>query len=205
MTTPRGANPADRGAAPRRVTQRGILEFTFLSQSCILGIMDARSTNLIGALALALSDAMAGAVTEVAGHGGAAPATLASLYAEPGMTVEALSRMLGISGSGTVRLLDRLAADGLVERGAGRDGRTLALRLTRRGRAAAERVLTGRRAAVERALAVLPPGDLAELTRLTERVLAEVTTDRDTADQICRLCDIEACPGPRCPVEQAAP
>jgi hypothetical protein len=48
------------------------------------------------------------------------------------------------------------------------------------------------------------PGERKALTSALEKVLARITTGRAHADQICRLCDLAACPEPACPVELAA-
>ena len=56
-----------------------------------------------------------------------------------------LRNVLGLTPSGAVRLVDRLAADGYVERRAGADGRSLALRLTPAGSRVARRVLSAAR------------------------------------------------------------
>src|SRR5207244_11393948 len=56
-------------------------------------------------------------------------------------TTQQLSDVIGLTHSATVRLVDRLVANGYVLRQAsGRDGRTVAIRLTKAGTAAAERV-----------------------------------------------------------------
>src|SRR6187200_2487250 len=98
----------------------------------------ARSANLLGALSLAVADAMRRATEDAAGHASAGPAALDQFL--DGRSMEDLRRAMGLTGSGAVRLVDRLEADGYVRRRAGPDGRTLALVLTARGRRAAERV-----------------------------------------------------------------
>ena len=81
--------------------------------------------NLLGAMALAVSDRMAEALADRSGRSESAAATLSALdqlLGEP--SIDQLSRVLGLSQSGTVRLVDRLEQDGLVRRGSGEDGRT---------------------------------------------------------------------------------
>lgn len=165
--------------------------------------MDARTTNLVGALSVALYDAVAGAVGEGAGHGASAPAALITLLACADETVDTLSKTIGLTSSGTVRLVDRLAAAGLVRRGPGADGRSVALALTGPGRAAAERALAERRRVVSRATSELTQAEQQELGRLADKLLRGLTRDRAHADFICRLCDYERCPQDSCPVEQA--
>jgi len=105
-----------------------------------------RVANLLGVLALAVADQMACAMTEAAAQGGGAPAALVQIADHPGLTIEELRRRVGLSHSTVVRLLDRLAARGLVRRDRNRqDARTAGLRLTGQGQALARSVLAARR------------------------------------------------------------
>jgi DNA-binding MarR family transcriptional regulator len=161
-----------------------------------------RTANLLGAAAIALSDAQRGAVEGASGHGAAAPAALVTLAEYPGETVGFFVPILGLTQSGTVRLIDRLVDDGLVRRSPGRDGRTVALHLTAAGRRAAARVVEARGRALAEALADLDRHELAILERSLEKILARFPANRDDARHLCRLCDIHVCE--RCPVGAAA-
>ena len=168
----------------------------------------ARTANLLGALTIALGDRVTETTSESAGHGAAAPSALVTMYQTPGLTIAALARVLGLSHAGTVRLVDRLAADGLVTRrragvGAGADGREVALHLEPNGTRTARAVLHARAAVLDAALSTLAARDVALLERVLSRVLTVLSTDPDVADHICRLCDEGACPTATCPVEMA--
>jgi MarR family transcriptional repressor of emrRAB len=165
--------------------------------------MDDRTVNLVGALALACADDITSAVKASSQQGASAPAALITLLAYPNETVDALSKVLRLTGSGTVRLVDRLVAAGFVERCPGHDGRSVALRLTSIGERAAEQSLADRRAVVRQSLAPLTFSEQNELGRLVEKILHGITRDRRHADFICRLCDYDRCPQDFCPVEQA--
>ena len=93
---------------------------------------DPRASNLLGALAVALGDDISAATEGVAGHAAASPAAIVTVGGEPGQTIESLRRALELSHSGTVRLLDRLEDEGIVERREGKDGRSAAIFLTTR-------------------------------------------------------------------------
>lgn len=165
--------------------------------------------NLVGAVVIALGDQLRAGVSEGAEHGAAAPAALVALRWEPGCSIDALTHTLGLTHSGVVRLVDRLQTAGLVERrerpAGGRLGRrSVALHLTEVGQDVAQRVLAYRHAALAPALAGLGPDQRAALEGALESVLAAVTDSPDRADAICRLCDPDACPDERCPVERAA-
>jgi DNA-binding MarR family transcriptional regulator len=165
-----------------------------------------RTANLLGALALAVSDRIREATEQPAdGLAGSEPAALVTLAHYPGQSVGTLGRTLGLTHSGAVRLADRLEAARLASRTSPGPGRTLALYLTGPGQAAAFRVLARRRAAVEQLVRGLEPDEVAALGRLAGRLLAAITTDRASAHRLCRLCDEPACEaGPGCPVDQAA-
>src|SRR4051812_2017035 len=106
--------------------------------------MSDRLAQLLGVAALAATDRLRASVEGDLAHGGATPAALVHLQAHPGDTVEALRQVLGISQPATVRLVNRLVADGLAERRPGGDRRTVAVHLTRAGQRAATRLLERR-------------------------------------------------------------
>ena len=168
---------------------------------------DERTANLLGALALTLSDRAAAAVQGDAGVSGSDAAALVTLrnYAE-GEPLDLLRRALALSHPGVVRLADRLQARGLVERHrSDRDGRAVALRLTAAGRRSADAALAARADAIDAALETLDPGQRRALTSMLELMLGAQTTDSTASLVICRLCDPDVCGHPeRCPVTQAA-
>jgi MarR family transcriptional repressor of emrRAB len=163
-----------------------------------------RLENLLGALAVGLSDAITSAVETTTGHAGAMGAALATLAQEPGLGIEQLRVPLGRTQSATVRVVDQLVADGYAERRPGHDQRRVAVFLTAKGTDAGARVLASREQALGDAVSPLTPGERKALTGALEKVLARMTSDRAHADLICRLCDMAACPQRACPVELAA-
>lgn len=161
---------------------------------------EARTANLLGALVTALNDELESATTRAADHGAAFPAALVSIQGEPGLSIDQLRKILGLSHSGAVRLLDRLEADGAVERKSGADGRTVALHLTAAGQRQARAVQQARRAALGGVLQLLTIKEQGQLLRVVEKLLGGLTRSREHSDHICRLCDLAACPDPTCPV-----
>ncbi|HMI70842.1 MAG TPA: MarR family transcriptional regulator [Solirubrobacteraceae bacterium] len=163
----------------------------------------ARTANLLGAHALVVADRMRLA----AGMELSSAAVLSALetFAD-GASIDQLRRVLGLSHSGGVRIVTRLASQGLVAREADpADRRAVRLHLTAEGRRAARRVLAARKETLAGLLAPLGTRETADLERLLERLLAAVTDDREAANRICRLCDPDVCGHPdRCPVTQAA-
>lgn len=166
---------------------------------------DERTLNLLGALALGLVDALSAVVESNTGHGGESPGALVTLGVEPGISINMLRQILNLSHPGTVRLVDRLEADGLVERHPGADGRTVALFLTKAGQERRQTILAERRHQLHLTFDCLTSAERKQLTRLLEKMLAAMTTSELKAYAICRLCEEEVCPGDRCPVEQNYP
>jgi DNA-binding MarR family transcriptional regulator len=156
-----------------------------------------REANLLGACALAIAERLPPAAQD------AALVALSDWLA--GATVDRLARVLGLTHSGAVRLVDRLESENLVERRPGADGRSRALFLTPAGHRVAAEAQAARFAALEEVLAPLSDSERVELTALLERLLDGMTTDHESAGHICRLCDAHVCGHPdRCPVTLAA-
>jgi MarR family transcriptional regulator, negative regulator of the multidrug operon emrRAB len=163
---------------------------------------DDRLANLLGVMALAGADRLRTAVEADLGSGGSGPAALVHLQAYPGESVEALRRVLGISQPATVRIVDRLAGDGLLERRPGADRRTLALHLTAAGDRAATGLLAERTQSLRALLDTLTAQEQDALTPLLERLVAALANDRPGARRVCRLCDRGACTSdPGCPLD----
>jgi len=163
-----------------------------------------RTGNLLGAAALLLSDTLLARAAEAAGRTGAAGSALAVLAQEPGLGIEQLRQPLGLTQSATVRVVDALVVDGLAVRERGADARSIAVRLTPDGIVQAQAVLDSRAAVLDDALAELSGPERDLLGSSLQKVLGRLTAGRAHAEQVCRLCDYQACPQQSCPVEQAA-
>lgn len=163
---------------------------------------DLRSTtNLLGALALALCDEMFEQARESLDLGASATAALLSIGTRPRTGVGALSEVIGREQSSTVRIVDRLEQAGFVVRQpAEDDARRVELRLTERGARAYETLLERRHQVVSRGLENLEDPDLEALHRLVDRILASLVSTHRRARKICRLCDHRVCRGASCPV-----
>ena len=166
--------------------------------------MSQRLENLLGALVVALGDELDAEVETAAGRPGATAAALAVLAQEPGLGIEQLKLPLRRTQSATVRVVDQLVADGYAERRPGRDRRAVSVFLTEPGTAAAAGLLDRRYQVLRDAVAALDPDERAALSTTLEKMLGAMTEDFVHSEQICRLCDIHACPAPRCPVGLAA-
>jgi len=168
---------------------------------------EAHTANLLGALALVVHDRLSEAMTDASGRSETAAAALSSLdnfLDRP--TIDTLRRVLGLTSSGTVRLVDRLETENLIERGQGDDRRATALQLTRTGRRAATRVATARAGVLNDALATLSGRERETLDGLLAKLLVGMMREPGATKYMCRLCDASACghADGRCPVRNAA-
>jgi len=165
-----------------------------------------RAGNLLGALSLAIADRTADSYEGAAGASASTAAALSALHhflERP--SIDLLCRVLGLSSSGTVRLVDRLEREGLVTRTPGADARVTTVALTPAGRRAARAVSAARADVLTGALAQLGRRDRAELDRLLGEVLAGMIRGPGARRWLCRLCDTGACGREqgRCPVANA--
>ena len=152
-----------------------------------------QAANLLGATALAVSDRLTEAVVGAAGDVSAAAALNALHELLEAPSVDQLRQVLGLTHSGTVRLVDRLENQELVVRGAGPDARTAAVHLTRKGRAAARRVMAARAAVLEEALAPFDERQQIALGMALGELLRHLDRPAGKARWTCRLCDTTAC------------
>ena len=175
----------------------------FASDATLKRSSDARLVNLVGALTTGLTDAINDAITAVTGLDAmASTALIALLDFLPGGSVRRLSKAVGLTHSGAVRLVDRLVAAGLVARGTGDDARSRSITLTRTGRRLAHRARIARQARIARVIDGVPLEERAMLTGLCERWIGTITRQRleqraaDVAPAggaLCRMCDFDAC------------
>jgi len=136
--------------------------------------------NQLGALALILNDRVE---TAMGGRSATAAAILASLRHQGPMTGTSLARIVGVAQPTCVRVVDGLAAEGLIAR-APKSGRDVRLDLTPQGAAEAVRLGQARLA----------------LGMMAAQLMAAATDSRQTANRHCRLCEHSLCRGEACPI-----
>jgi DNA-binding MarR family transcriptional regulator len=169
------------------------------------GAPDGRVPNLLAALSMLIDDTLRRSETSHTSLGSNDAAALVSIGHRPNLSIETLSTTLGLTHSGTVRLVDRLETAGKVVRRR-TNGRDVQLRLTPSGHRTVKSIEKTRIDAVAR----LVP-DLSETeTRCLDAVLARILAAQAHADadlyRICRMCDFDACRAEHpCPVDAAVP
>ncbi|TIM09992.1 MAG: MarR family transcriptional regulator [Mesorhizobium sp.] len=165
-----------------------------------MAMTDSRIENVIGALAVAFADILQRDAQAKAPEPGPAASAITLIGHVPGLSIERLRRALSLSHSGTVRLVDRLVAEGLAARfSAPDDHRAVALRLTPLGETTCSAILSARQKGLASALAVLSQEELQEFGNLAAKLLRGLVSTEDHAYRICRLCNYTACLD--CPVE----
>lgn len=157
-----------------------------------------RTANLMGVVGLAVADRIEQAARDILNHAGETPAAVVVIGYGLGPSNDQLRRILGLSHPGSVRLIDRLVADGLVVRRKGHDKRAVALHLTDAGDTLREELLKGRLAAIRPLLAPLTRAEQDALASLLHKMLSALPiTDLERCN-LCRLCDDRVCTD--CPI-----
>lgn len=162
-----------------------------------------RTANLLGVISLAIGDRIEDTARDILNHAGETPAALIVIGYGTGPSNDMLRRVLDLSHSGTVRLIDRLVADGLVERCEGHDKRAIALFLTKRGKALREKLLKGRLTAIRPILTTLDDDELEVLGNLLHKLLSSMDPTDMERRTLCRLCDNRVCTN--CPIPAEIP
>jgi MarR family transcriptional regulator, negative regulator of the multidrug operon emrRAB len=158
--------------------------------------------NLLHAMATAIADRQMLTMTAGSGLSPSAVASVLTLGQHDQQSVSDLTSVTGLSHSAVVRLIDRLEADGLVQRSEEKQGRSVPIALTDAGRTEYERLRDRQSGFLEDILAELPSNDQQDLERLVSGILSAMTTSKSARDQICRFCDEGVCEQTSCPVEQ---
>ncbi len=176
----------------------------YAQRTYVAGMSNDDLANQLGALALALADDMRAAAEAAACEPGPAAAALVLAGHVPNLSIAALAPAVGLSHPGAVRLVDRLVADGLMQRQPSpQDRRAVQLQLTPAGRDRAMAVQAARTAPLRQLVAMLDPAEARMLAGAVARLLAARVASEGDALRLCRLCDHDRCD--TCPAERALP
>lgn len=154
------------------------------------------TADWVGVLATAVDAKVAQAA---GGVGGSEVGALLTCLSLGEIGVGELGKVLGLTGSGAVRLIDRLEHDGLIVRQA-RQGRSVSVRLSALGWHRALELRRRRLEAIEDLVGSLSVNERAQLTDLLDKLLHNAGLDAATARTVCRFCDHRRCDGEVCPV-----
>lgn len=163
----------------------------------------ARTANLLGATALAVTDLALATVVGAAGTGTSAAAALVVLSASPGLSVTELGRRVGLSQPAAARMVDSLQAGDLVRRHPG-SRREVRVTPTPAGQEVASRLLAARGRPLHDLVSVLDPDEQHALAGLLAKLLVRLYAEVGSSELMCRLCDRAICTtNATCPVGQA--
>ena len=162
--------------------------------------------NLIGTLALKIHDLQMNAAVDVSGMSPTACACLISLaHQDTPQTISDIAAICNLSHSAAVRLVEKLETLGYLHKTALKsDGRKVHICLTSDGYEMRDTILKARRLAIEPALSKFSKSDWKVIEWAAGFILSDMTDSRLESEQICRLCDVDACGGSNCPVEKKA-
>jgi MarR family transcriptional repressor of emrRAB len=180
-----------------------IVKLKNVREAPIVDSMTDRIANLLGVVALAVTDRMENTAHDILSHAGETPAAVVIIGYGFGPSNDRLRRILGLSHPGTVRLIDRLVADGLVERREGSDRRAISLYLTKRGKALREELLKSRLAVIRPLLASFTEAEREKFAELLHKMLSAMNPTDMERRTLCRLCDDRVCSN--CPIPAAKP
>lgn len=145
--------------------------------------------NKLAAVALAISDAALAKSEDLAPT---AVAALISIRDQEPLSIGDIARIVGLTHSAAVRLVDRLEKDWLVRRQR-RVGREVMVEITARGRRRAQQLQDARLAAVAEFISDLDADDRSALERLVDKIIRLRRGGEMDSDQFCRMCHRGPC------------
>ncbi len=166
---------------------------------------DGYVNNLLGAFATTVAMRIEQDIAGLGGHSLTHESALVAMSQHPDESIDTLSKVLGLTHSGAVRLVNTLEKEGLVERHrSSEDARIAVLRVTLKGKKRADKVLNAREQITEKVLGTLSADQIEVLQPVLEDALAKLTDNQHDARRICRLCNEQVCRPKGCPVEMAS-
>jgi MarR family transcriptional repressor of emrRAB len=154
---------------------------------------DDQLANVFGAMALSLVTDMVNVLEDSKLQSASHCAAVMVIVQQPGLSIDKLRKVLQLSHSGTVRVVDRLVAVGLAIREAGPDGRTVRLSATRAGRKEFEAISERRLERLKIALKTLTLEEKRQAGVISAKLLCGSASTVFEAQHICRLCYQSVC------------
>ena len=159
------------------------------------------TANILGALALLIQDRMESAWQSTLDLSPMAAAALVQIDSEPGCSIELVAGRIGLTHSATVRVVDKLAERGLVEKDrARRDARAQSLKLSKAGKRTAQQLHAARNQVTDDLVTGLGPPQRAALEDAIRAILHRTVEPGREADVTCRVCDDRRCTPDICPI-----
>lgn len=155
--------------------------------------MKSITAHLLATYAQLVTDRVTSRLEDTLGSSGQTAAAIIHLRHAPGSSITHLSEVLSLSHPGTVRLVDKLVEEGMVERAKGRDGREKRLGLTDKGVAMRNTLLQQRQEAVMEVMGALSDAEWDTMRELLARLLRSAGQGDLSRLRMCRLCDPGLC------------
>ena len=160
-----------------------------------------REINLLGALAVALADGQRDVMRQASGLSDSEVAALNVVGNGRGMTIGQVRAALGLTHPGTVPVVDRLVAAGMVTRTP--VGRTVSLDVTLDGGRAFAAQKLARVTWLTPFAAALEAEGIEDVEAVLDVLLGLTQRSFEEGEHVCRLCDESVCPQESCPVTLA--
>ena len=161
----------------------------------------AHTANILGALAVLIQDRVEGSWQASLDLSPMAAAALVQIENEPGCSIELVAGRIGLTHSATVRVVDKLAERGLVEKDRARkDARAQSLSLSKAGKRVLEQLHEARNRATDELLSGLPPAQRKALDEAISAILHRCVEPGPEGDITCRVCDDRRCSPDICPI-----
>jgi DNA-binding MarR family transcriptional regulator len=161
----------------------------------------AHTANILGALAVLIQDRVEGAWQSFLDLSPMAAAALVQIEGEPGCPIELVAGRIGLTHSATVRVVDKLAERGLVEKDRARkDARAQSLKLNKAGKRTAQQLHAARNQVTDDLLAGLDATQRTALESAISAILYRTVEPGREADVTCRVCDDRRCSPDICPI-----
>jgi DNA-binding MarR family transcriptional regulator len=159
------------------------------------------TANILGALAVLIQDRVESAWQSALDLSPMAAAALVQIDGEPGCPIELVAGRIGLTHSATVRVIDKLAERGFVEKDRARkDARAQSLKLSRAGKRVAQQLHAARNRVTDELLAGLAPEQRKALEDAIRAILHRSVEPGREADVTCRVCDDRRCSPEICPI-----
>lgn len=159
------------------------------------------TANILGALSLLIQDRVEGAWQSALDLSPMAAAALVTVDVYPGSSIEQVAGCIGLTHSATVRVIDKLAERGLIEKDRARqDARAQSLKLSKAGKRMLQQLHATRNQVTDDLLTGLDPGQRIALEGAIRAILHRCVEPGREADVTCRVCDDRRCSPDICPI-----
>lgn len=159
------------------------------------------TANILGALALLIQDRVEKAWQADLDLSPMAAAALVIIDVYPGSAIERVAGCIGLTHSATVRVVDKLAERGLVEKDRARaDARAQSLKLSKAGKRTVQQLHAVRNGVTDDLLVDLDANQQKGLERAISAILHRNVEPGPEAEVTCRVCDDRRCSPDICPI-----